>query len=76
MKTILKQLEPKNIPLEKQIDLLAQFLIENFEQDIGNNKGAGEGAIEMAVRLLIKLKQQKPSKEGKSFKKNEKKTSY
>ena len=68
MKTILKQLEPANIPLEKQVDLLAQFLLENFEEDIGNNKSAGEGAIEMAVRLLTQLKKEsKPSEEGKSF---------
>ncbi len=56
MKTILKQLEQVNIPVDKQVDLLAQFLIENFEEDIGNNKSAGEGAIEMAVRLLTKFK--------------------
>ena len=67
MKTTLKQLEPANIPLEKQVDLLAQFLIENFEENIGNGEGAGEGAIEMAVRLLTELKEQKPAEEGKSF---------
>ena len=53
----MKQLEIANIPLEKQVDLLAQFLIENFEKDIGNGKGSGEGAIEMAIRLLSKLKE-------------------
>ena len=57
MKTILKQLETANIPLEKQVDLLDQFLTENFEQNIGNGKAAGEGAIEMAVRLLTELKE-------------------
>lgn len=67
MKTILQQLEIANIPLEKQVDLLAQFLIENFEGEIGNNKSGGEGAIEMSVRLLTRLKEQKPSEEGKSF---------
>jgi hypothetical protein len=46
-----------NIPTQKQVDLLAQFLIENFEKEIGKNgKGNGEGAIEMAVRLLLELK--------------------
>lgn len=57
MKTILEQLEPSNMTLEKQVELLGEFLIMNFENDIGNNKAAGEGAIEMAVRLLTKLKE-------------------
>mgnify|MGYP001591403813 FL=1 len=65
MKTILQQLEVENIKLENQIDLLAQFLIENFEEDIGKGKGASEGAIEMVVRLLTELKEQKPAEEGK-----------
>jgi len=53
----LKDFSPDNIPTQKQVDLLAQFLIENFENEIGKNgKGNGEGAIEMAVRLLLKLK--------------------
>ena len=70
MNTILQKLEVANIPLEKQVDLLAQFLIENFEENIGNNKKAGEGAIEMAVRLLFELKEQKPAEEEKSFRNN------
>jgi len=36
-----------NMPLEEQIDLLAQYLMENFGDEIKN-----EGAIEMAIRLL------------------------
>ena len=53
----LKDFNPDNIPTQKQVDLLAQFLIENFENEIGKNgKGNGEGAIEMAVRLLLELK--------------------
>jgi len=62
MKTILQQLEPVNIPIQNQVDLLAKFLIENFGDDMKN-----EGGIEMAVRLLTKLKAQKPAEEGKSF---------
>jgi len=53
----LKDFSPDNIPTQKQVDLLAQFLIENFENEIGKNgEGNGEGAIEMAVRLLLELK--------------------
>lgn len=48
----LKDFSPDNIPTQKQVELLAQFLIENFDNEIGN----GEGAIEMAVRLLSELK--------------------
>jgi len=51
----LKDFSPDNIPTQKQVDLLAQFMIENFENEIGGN-GNGEGAIEMAVRLLLELK--------------------
>ena len=55
MNKILKQLEQANIPLEKQVDLLAEFLVGNFESEIGKGKSPnGEGAIEMAVRLLTK----------------------
>ena len=56
MKITLKDFKPDNIPTQKQVELLAQYLIENFERRIGGNGGAGEGAIEMAVRLLSKLK--------------------
>jgi len=53
----LKDFSPDNIPTQKQVDLLAQFLIENFDNEIGKNgTGNGEGAIEMAVRLLLELK--------------------
>ncbi len=57
-KTItLKDFSPANIPTQKQVELLGQFLIENFENEIGKNKEAnGEGVIEMAVRLLLKYK--------------------
>ena len=59
-KEIIQQLKPDNIPTQNQVDLLAQFLIENFEEEIGKGESLnGEGAIEMAVRLLIKLKEQK-----------------
>jgi len=55
---ILKQLRPDNIPTQNQVDLLAQFLTENFEEEIGKGESPnGEGAIEMAVRLLIKFKE-------------------
>ena|SRR3990167_1609323 len=57
MNKTLKQLKPDNIPTQNQVDLLAKFLIENFEEEIGKGESPnGEGAIEMAVRLLIKLK--------------------
>ena len=53
----LKDFSPDNIPTQKQVDYLAQFLIENFGDEIGKNGiGNGEGAIEMAVRLLLKYK--------------------
>ena len=52
-KIILRDFSADNIPIQKQVDLLAQFLIENFESEIGKGKSPnGEGAIEMAVRLL------------------------
>ncbi len=54
----LKDFSPNNIPTQKQVDFLAQFLIENFENEIGKNGNEnGEGAIEMAVRLLVELKE-------------------
>ena len=54
----LKDFAPDNIPTQKQVDCLAEFLIENFGDEIGDNKKAnGEGAIEMAVRLLLELKE-------------------
>jgi len=56
-KGILQQLKPDNIPIQNQVDLLAKFLIENFEEEVGKGESPnGEGAIEMAVRLLTKLK--------------------
>ena len=59
---ILQQLKPINIPIQNQIELLAQFLVENFEGEIGKGKSLnGEGAIEMAVRLLIELKELRTS---------------
>ncbi len=54
----LEDFTPDNIPIQKQVESLAQFLIENFGDEIGKNgKANGEGAIEMAVRLLIELKE-------------------
>ena len=56
-KITLDNFKANNIPTQKQVDSLAQFMIENFEDEIGKDgKGNGEGAIEMAVRLLIRLK--------------------
>ena len=53
----LKDFSSDNIPTQKQIELLAQFMIENFDKEIGNNgAGNGEGAIEMTVRLLLEYK--------------------
>ena len=53
----LKDFAPDNIPIQKQVENLGQFLIENFDNEIGGNKKAnGEGAIEMAVRLLLELR--------------------
>ena len=61
-KGILQQLKPDNIPIQNQVDLLAKFLIENFEEEVGKGESPnGEGAIEMAVRLLTKLKTKNPS---------------
>jgi len=51
----LKDFSPANTPTQKQVESLAQFLIENFENEIGGKNG--EGAIEGAVRLLIELKE-------------------
>ena len=60
MMITLKDFSTDNIPIQNQVDLLAQFLIENFEDEIGKGENPNsEGAIEMAVRLLIKLKGQK-----------------
>lgn len=58
MGNTLEQLKPDNIPIEKQIDLLAQYLMENFGCEM-----IGEGAIEMAVRLLEEFKNARPVKE-------------
>jgi len=53
----LKDFLPSNRPVENQVGDLGQFLIENFEDDMGGSeKAAGEGAIEMAVRLLMEYK--------------------
>lgn len=52
----LRDFRTDNIPTQKQVDNLAQFLLENFESEIGKNgKGNGEGAIEMTIRLLLEL---------------------
>ncbi len=55
----LKNFSADNIPTQKQVEDLGQYLMENFEAEIGNNeKGNGEGAIEMAVRLLEEYKKE------------------
>jgi len=46
-KTILEQLRPANMKAKKQIELLGQYLMENFGEEIRD-----EGGVEMAVRLL------------------------
>ena len=51
----LKNFTPDNIPVSKQVEDLGIFLLENFEDEIGGKNG--EGAIEMAVRLLLELKE-------------------
>ena len=56
MNKILEQLQPTNIPIEKQLNLLARYLLENFKEEFGAGEGRGEGAIEMSIRLLEKLK--------------------
>ena len=64
----LKHFSPDNLPTQKQVEYLAQFLIENFGDEIGKNgKGNGEGAIEMAVRLLIELKELRNKHFAKDF---------
>lgn len=53
----LKDFSADNIPTQKQVDSLAQFLLENFDKEMGKGKSPnGEGAIEMAVRLLLEYK--------------------
>jgi len=54
-KDILKQFK-SNIALEEQVDLLAHYLMKNFEGAFRN----GEGAIEMAVRLLEEYRNAQP----------------
>ena len=59
----LKNFSPNNIPTQKQVEFLAQFMIENFENEIGGDKEHnGEGAIQMAVRLLLEFKKLKIKK--------------
>ncbi len=55
MKNILEQLKPSNISIKKQIVLLAQYLIENFDYEM-----RGEGAIEMVIRLLEEYRNARP----------------
>ena len=60
MQITLANFKADNIPTQRQVEDLGQFLIENFGDEIGGNKEAnGEGAIEMAVRLLLELKIQR-----------------
>ena len=44
-----------NMPLDKQIDFLAEYLLTKFNDEMGKGKSPnGEGAIEMSIRLLDK----------------------
>ena len=50
---MITELLKPNIKLDKQVDYLAEFLITKFNDEIGKGQSPnGEGAIEMAVRLL------------------------
>jgi len=49
-----KKNNENNIPLEKQVDVLAKYLMEHFDSKFGNN----ESAIEMSIRLLNEYKYQ------------------
>ena len=74
-KITLKDFTPDNIPTQKQVESLAQFIIENFENEIGESEDHnGEGAIEMAVRLLLEYKSLREmnttTKEIKEFRKD------
>jgi len=55
-----------NMPLPKQVDILAKFLMKNFDNEFGAVGGNGEGAVEMAIRLLKRtIPKSKPTKECK-----------
>ena len=45
-----KELKADNLSIKEQIDILAKFLMKEFDSEMG--KGGSEGAIEMAIRLL------------------------
>jgi len=44
-----------NMSLKEQTDILAKFLLQEFDSEMGG-KGKSEGAIEMAIRLLNEYK--------------------
>lgn len=51
----LQEVEAANVHLKGQIDELSQFILKEFVNEIGAN-GVNEGACELAVRLLKRLK--------------------
>ena len=52
----LSELKPDNLPVEDQVQILSEFLWDNFSKEFGNGESEGEGAVEMTVRILSKLK--------------------
>ena len=45
----------QNKDIEEQIEELANFLMKNYDSEMGmSGKPDGEGAVEMAIRLLSK----------------------
>lgn len=55
-KEIIELLRKDNLPLENQVELLANYLMEEFDGPTRN-----EGAIEMAVRLLEEYRNARPT---------------
>ena len=44
-----------NMKLDKQVDILAEYLMTKFNDEMGKGESPnGEGAIEMTMRLLDK----------------------
>lgn len=49
---------PKDVVFTDQVSQLANFLLKDYGEEFGkgSDPGAGEGAVEMAIRLLKKTK--------------------